>query len=165
LTTSISCQEFGVCKKFWREKIKELVRESGDDFRQNWRENVMAALGQLKKEMESEVGKLDQKAEETAEEIETKKKVLPVDEHGCRAGYELDQKVGKCAQKNCNEITHAHWSYVLDCVCGSSGSIDENPKDPNKECSYTPEYESCPGCVYACVHLDEDCPLEGIGGN
>ena len=59
---------------------------------------------------------------------------------------------------NCNDIPDAHHSYVLDCVCGSSGAMEENPEDPNKECSYPSDYASCPGCVYACVHLDEDCP-------
>jgi hypothetical protein len=34
----------------------------------------------------------------------------------------------------------------------------EDPDDYNKECAYGPDNDSCPGCVYACVKLDEKCP-------
>lgn len=84
--------------------------------------------------------------------------VIPKDEHGCSPGWEWNIKVGDCRQINCNEVPNAHWSYVFDCVCGSSGSINEDPTDPNKECSYPSNYASCPGCVYACVGVNAECP-------
>lgn len=83
---------------------------------------------------------------------------LPKDENGCYSGYEWDIKVGKCKQTNCNGITDAHWSYTVDCVCGSSGSDFENPKDPNKECHLRSDNASCPSCVFACVGLQAECP-------
>jgi hypothetical protein len=83
------------------------------------------------------------------------------EEGDCPNGYTWSPQSGRpCIQEDCNDIPDAHWSYVGDCVCGSSGSMYENPEDPNKECAYPPDYEACPGCVYACVHLDEDCPDE-----
>ena len=77
----------------------------------------------------------------------------------CPPGYEWQRMSGVgCVQINCNDIANAHYSYTGACICGSSGSIAENPKDPNKECYYPRDHKSCPGCIYACVHLDEDCP-------
>ncbi len=77
----------------------------------------------------------------------------------CKPGYEWKPRSGVgCVQKNCNDIKDAHWGYTQNCVCGSSGSIHENPADPNKECYYPSDHKSCPGCVYACVHHDEECP-------
>ncbi len=84
--------------------------------------------------------------------------MMPLDADGCTPGWEWSTKVGKCIQSNCSSVSHAHYSYVLDCVCGSSGSIAEDPNDPNKECSYPANYGSCPGCVYACVGLQDECP-------
>lgn len=78
----------------------------------------------------------------------------------CKPGYKWDRGAIKCAQENCNDIPDAHWSYTSDCVCGTSGSIYEDPNDPNKECYYDADYAACPGCVYACVGLDEPCPDE-----
>lgn len=76
----------------------------------------------------------------------------------CASGYKFDRMSGVgCVQANCNDIKNAHYSYEGHCICGSSGSINENPKDPNKECAYSNENKACPGCVYACVHLDEKC--------
>jgi len=83
---------------------------------------------------------------------------LPKDEHGCYPGYEWDVKVGICKQSNCNSVTDAHWSYTMYCVCGSSGSINENPNDPNKECHLRSDNASCPSCVYACVGVNAECP-------
>jgi hypothetical protein len=34
----------------------------------------------------------------------------------------------------------------------------ENPEDPNQECAYPASFSPCPGCVYACVGLEEECP-------
>ncbi|MFH1587477.1 MAG: hypothetical protein ABID38_06485 [Candidatus Diapherotrites archaeon] len=77
----------------------------------------------------------------------------------CPPGYEFQPNSGVgCVQSNCFSIANAHLSYEGRCVCGSSGSIEENPADPNKEC-YS-QNESCPGCVVACVGLDQSCPGE-----
>ncbi len=79
----------------------------------------------------------------------------------CPSGYEFQPNSGVgCVQSNCFSIANAHLSYTGHCVCGSSGSIAENPADPNKEC-YS-QNESCPGCVVACVGLDQSCPGEQI---
>ena len=77
----------------------------------------------------------------------------------CSPGYEFKPSSGVgCVQIDCNNIADAHYGYVGDCICGSSGSMYENPEDPNKECYRDFDYESCPGCLYACVHFDENCP-------
>lgn len=77
----------------------------------------------------------------------------------CPAGFVFDPRSGVgCKQADCNNVPNGHWSYEGYCVCGSSGSINENPKDPNKECAYPGDYAACPGCLYACVHFDEECP-------
>ena len=85
----------------------------------------------------------------------------------CRPGYKFNRNSGVgCQQENCGSVPGAHYSYEGHCICGSSGSINENPDDPNKACSYRNDHESCPGCVYACVHVDEECPdqnAEGFG--
>jgi len=82
-----------------------------------------------------------------------------LDSGDCKPGYEWEPRSGVgCVQKNCKDIPNAHFGYVKDCVCGSSGNIQENDKDPNKECYYPADHKSCPKCVYACVHHDEECP-------
>lgn len=68
---------------------------------------------------------------------------------------------GRCVQTDCESITHAHYSSVGDCVCGSSGSIHESRDDPNQECMRSREYSACPGCVYKCLYLTQECPNEG----
>jgi len=80
----------------------------------------------------------------------------------CNPGYEFRRKFIRCVQSNCNGdiIPDAHLSYVGDCVCGSSGSMNENPDHNNKECARPHDYPGCPGCVYACVHSSEKCPDE-----
>ena len=84
----------------------------------------------------------------------------------CPPGYEWQRMSGVgCVQSDCNDIPNAHYSYTRSCVCGSSGSIEENSDDPNKECRRSNNYESCPGCVYACVYSNEDCPGEVSGPN
>ncbi len=65
-----------------------------------------------------------------------------------------------CVQTNCAQVQHAHEAYAGACVCGSSGSIRENPNDPNKECSRPSDFAACPNCVYACVHNNQACPHE-----
>ncbi len=77
----------------------------------------------------------------------------------CKNGYNWESRseIG-CVQTNCKKIPNAHYGYVRDCVCGSSGSIKEDPKDPNKECYYDQDYKECPECVYACVGINDECP-------
>ncbi|MFH1236466.1 MAG: hypothetical protein V1685_06055 [Parcubacteria group bacterium] len=77
----------------------------------------------------------------------------------CPNGYEFQPSSGVgCVQINCADVENAHYSYTSRCICGSAGSIYENPEDPNTSCNYPSDYESCPGCTYACVHADEKCP-------
>lgn len=84
---------------------------------------------------------------------------LAISSDDCENGYIWDANSGVgCIQEDCNIIPNAHYSYVQDCVCGSSGSMYEDPLDSNTECYYPFDYESCPGCVYACVGADEECP-------
>ncbi|MBI5037871.1 MAG: hypothetical protein HZC01_04180 [Candidatus Kerfeldbacteria bacterium] len=79
----------------------------------------------------------------------------------CPAGYEFQPSSGVgCVQINCNDVENGHWSYTSACICGSAGSIYEDPTDPNKGCYYDRDYAACPGCLYACVHTDEACPDE-----
>jgi len=79
----------------------------------------------------------------------------------CPAGYEFQRMSGVgCVQKNCGSIPSAHYSYEGYCICGSAGSINENPADPNKRCTLPHGNAACPDCVYACVHNNEDCPGE-----
>lgn len=63
-----------------------------------------------------------------------------------------------CVQTGCGDVEHAHYAYGGGCVCGSSGSINENASDPNTECHRPADYASCPRCVYACVRRGETCP-------
>lgn len=78
----------------------------------------------------------------------------------CKSGYTWESRSGVgCVQTDCKNIPNAHYGYVRDCVCGSSGSIHENPDDPNKACRYPSNHTTCPSCVYACVHADDECPV------
>jgi len=79
----------------------------------------------------------------------------------CNPGYIYKPRTGRgCVQENCNSesIPNAHYSYTGDCICGSAGSINENPDDPNTPCRYDKSFSDCPNCVYACVHAKEECP-------
>lgn len=77
----------------------------------------------------------------------------------CPTGYEFQPSSGVgCVQINCGLVPDAHYSYTSRCICGSAGSVNENPADPNKACYYGNDYSACPGCLFACVHIDEDCP-------
>lgn len=80
------------------------------------------------------------------------------DDQRCPKGYTYNPRSGVgCMQTDCNDIEHAHYSYEGYCVCGSSGSIEEDITDPNKECYYPNDYTSCPGCLYQCIYLNEEC--------
>lgn len=77
----------------------------------------------------------------------------------CANGYEWKPNTGVgCVQSDCNDIADAHWSYTGTCVCGSSGSMYEDSSDPNIECHRDSDFDACPGCVYACVHIGDSCP-------
>lgn len=81
------------------------------------------------------------------------------DSPNCSSGYTYKPSSGVgCIQIGCNDIPDAHYGYTGYCVCGSSGSINENPKDPNTECTLPKEHTACSGCVYACVGTKETCP-------
>lgn len=81
----------------------------------------------------------------------------------CKNGYNFNRNSGVgCQQINCNEIPDAHYSYTGDCICGSAGSINEKPTDPNKSCRYSNDNTACPGCVYACVHVNDPCPNQNL---
>src|SRR3989338_1768236 len=83
----------------------------------------------------------------------------------CGTGYEFQPSSGVgCVQIDCGSYPNAHYSYTSRCLCGSAGSLYENPADPNKSCNYSQEHAACPGCLYACVHNDEDCPAEPGSG-
>ncbi len=83
----------------------------------------------------------------------------------CSAGYEFQRMSGVgCVQKNCALVPNAHYSYEGYCICGSAGSINENPNDPNKRCTLPHDNAACPDCVYACVHNNEDCPSQKPAG-
>lgn len=77
----------------------------------------------------------------------------------CKNGYSYSEYFHRCVQTSCEDgVRYSHYSSTGGCVCGSSGSMFEDENDPNKECYYPSDYESCPGCIYACLHKDEECP-------
>ena len=77
----------------------------------------------------------------------------------CGPGYHWEPQSGVgCVQTNCNDVPGAHLGYTSNCVCGSAGSLWENPEDANTPCMRSSTDPSCPSCVYACVHKDESCP-------
>ena len=77
----------------------------------------------------------------------------------CPLGYRWSPQSGiDCIQINCPSVKDAHWGYTGRCTCGSAGSINENPKDPNTPCTLPNDHTACPGCVYACIHSSEQCP-------
>ncbi|MCB9636886.1 MAG: hypothetical protein H6721_32665 [Sandaracinus sp.] len=86
---------------------------------------------------------------------------LPIhdaDAQGCRAGFQWNRRFGGCVQVDCSSVTHAHYAHGGECVCGSSGSVNERATDPNQECSTPRDDTTCSGCVYACVRNGQSCP-------
>jgi hypothetical protein len=77
----------------------------------------------------------------------------------CPSGYVWSTRSISCIQEDCNEIPDAHYGYTLNCVCGTSGSINEKLTNPNKECSYPSDYSACPVCVYAIKRSRNDSSL------
>lgn len=147
-------------KKRIREQIKQMLEENKQDVRENWKEKIQEVINKSVEEMNKEKESLPTTDQENNEDQNRNQEINDVaDLSDCPPGYEFCRTCGvQCRQKNCNDVTHAHWDYEGHCVCGSSGSIEENPKDPNQECSYGPDNKSCPSCVYACVGLKDKCP-------
>lgn len=149
-----------------RDRVKNILDTNKDNLKNNWRSEIDKVIKEEIKALEEERKNLPQVEKESPESegVTETSEATPTGEGGCAPGYTFCPRCGiTCIQKNCGEIENTHYSYESYCVCGSSGSIAENPKDPNKECNYTNAHKACPGCVYACVHFDEECPLEGIG--
>jgi hypothetical protein len=84
----------------------------------------------------------------------------------CPPGYVWNRMSGPgCIQADCNSIPHAHYSYTMDCICGTDDCIG----DPVcVECYEPVDYTSfdknkcgifCPGLrLYLCVKAGEKCP-------
>jgi hypothetical protein len=148
-----------------RDRIKEILKNNKDSLKNNWRNEINKVIKEVMAELEKTKKNLPQvKDIISPTSVPATSVPIPTGEGGCKSGYKLCPRCGiSCIQANCNEIESGHYSYESYCICGSSGSIAENPKDPNKECYRGADYAACPGCLYACVHFEEDCPLEGIG--
>jgi len=159
-------------KKRIREEIKAMIKSNKEDLRKNWKQKIAQIVDKKMAELKKEVGEYaDQKDEALKKEEEEDYEEVGVSDfclgnakptsEQCDPGYHFERMSGVgCVQTDCKEgkIPNAHPSYTGQCVCGSSGSINENPDDPNKECMYPLDCGPCPGCVYACVGIDEECP-------
>ncbi|MFC1711905.1 hypothetical protein ACFLZ1_04990 [Patescibacteria group bacterium] len=152
-----------------RERIKQILKENKEAFKKDWNKKVNEIIKNMIKNLDEEKDKLPVPSKESSPKPDGGREnegtallddLLDFEDDGCQVGYKMDKKLGKCIQENCHDkaIKHAHWSHTGDCVCGSSGSMEENPEDPNKECAYSKSNRDCPGCVYACIHFNEDCP-------
>lgn len=168
-----------------KDQIKDKLDENKDFLKDNWKQELQTLIQksyEAMKEGSKEVSKQGEKYEEKdkKQEItkeqnelikefedildETSEELKDQDFGDCPNGYRFKRMSGVgCVQINCNEADSAsHYSYTGSCICGSAGSVDEDPDDPNAGCYFPRNYEPCPGCLYACVHADEECPLEGI---
>ena len=174
-------------KEGWKKKIDELLKKQIEEMKKTKEEleekekkvidETVGEIGDKDKTPDDKSDKkvtgeqqnfLDEFEELLFEAQEEEKKSIAegktTSNEKCPTGYAYRPSWGKdCIQVNCPKVTHAHWDSTGGCVCGSSGSMVENPEDPNKECGFSREYTSCPSCIYACVHFEEDCPLDGIG--
>lgn len=146
-----------------RDKIKEIYQNDKNNLKNNWRAEVDNAIKQIKKDLETEKQNLvtPESTPITPEKAESDTNSNQEEnDDRCPSGYEFCSNCGvDCRQKNCNDITYGHWSYTGRCICGSAGSINENPDDPNKGCYYPNTYESCPDCLYQCIHTNQNCPV------
>ena len=147
-----------------RDRIKDILKENKEGLKANWKEEIDEIVRKTKDELVKEKNKLPPADTKKEQKKEVKKEDFfepnPDSADKCGNGYTWDIKIGKCIQENCNSdnILNAHYSYVKDCVCGSSGSMYEDPDDPNKGCRYPTSYKACPGCIYACVGAEDECP-------
>ncbi|MDD5111512.1 MAG: hypothetical protein PHG85_03125 [Candidatus Altiarchaeota archaeon] len=80
----------------------------------------------------------------------------------CAPGYRFDRLSGVgCVQDKCSDVSHAFYNYVGYCVCYACGEVGcSGDKAFSKECRRPRDYESCPGCLYACVSPESKCPGE-----
>ncbi len=144
-----------------KDQIKSMSQAQLNDLRKNWNTKIRELINQQIKDLKSELPATNStaNANASASSAPVDDGPIPVDENGCAPGYAFSPRSGiSCIQTDCSQVEFGHYSYESYCICGSSGSIAENPTDPNKECNYPSNYRSCPGCLYACVHLDEECP-------
>lgn len=165
-----------------RNSIKNNLKKDAEFFKENWSEKINEILKAEVEKLAKETGDLEdarkpfeQMKNNTKEDKNEEKKsdenlsdlddFLELEETTkCPTGYDYKPHYGvDCVQTNCFDIADAHLGSTGHCICGSVGSLGYDPDDANKICKYSTENKSCPGCVYACVHTDEDCPLEGIG--
>jgi len=145
-------------KRRIREQLKQMMKEKQRDLRNNWNERISEIIRTTRDQLSAEMSQ-DEKDELDLAGTVCEQTVEKAEGEQCGAGYDFRPRTGVgCVQTNCNDVPNAHYSYVHYCVCGSSGSINENPNDPNKECHLPPNCGPCPSCVYACVHFDEACP-------
>lgn len=152
-----------------KDEIKNTYKNNKDEFKNNWQQkldeiikNMIKEIEETKKNLEEVDTQKPESSDQPEEDTDSEQTEFIDDPNDkCPSGYAYKPRYGvDCVQINCEEgkIPNAHLSYTGDCVCGSSGSINENPEDPNKECSYGSDNKSCPGCVYACVGLKDECP-------
>ncbi|PLX27900.1 hypothetical protein C0583_01525 [Candidatus Parcubacteria bacterium] len=155
-----------------RDRIREMLEDNKNNFEGNLRDEIQSILAELANNMNEESGDLgeqvnelsdgvkDNEAEEvknpyTDDELVTSLSDIPVDEFGCRPGYEWQRMSGVgCVQSDCRE-TGAHYSYTKACICGL---VDPKPGDKTKSCARPSNYLACPSCVFACVDPDAECP-------
>ncbi len=162
-------------KDNWRELINKKIKDILAEYELNKKEgslegffldykksneNSAAANANESADVKEDTSDLDALLDfEDPEERIAPDPALPKDKDGCYPGYHFERLSGVgCVQTNCGAVAHAHYSSTQQCVCGSSGSIAEDPKDYNKECYNRSDNAACPSCVYACVKLDADCP-------
>jgi len=147
------------------EQIKQIMEQNKNDLKQNWADKIKNIVKQEadKLKNENQLATPETTAENTQTPVDSETADNQPSDDRCPSGYVYRPRSGvECVQISCEkgQIPNAHPSYTGRCVCGSAGSINENPQDPNKACSYPADYKSCPGCVYACVHSDEECPKQ-----
>lgn len=149
-------------KRNIREEIKQMLKDNKEDLQKNWKQKIKDITDRMLNKMKEEKKKIEKGAESSSDEGATICEREPQAKDGnCPSGYKFSPQSGiSCIQANCypDAIPNAHWSYEGYCVCGSSGSIAEKATDPNKECALPSDCGYCPGCVYACVGLNEECP-------
>lgn len=143
-----------------KDRIRMILRENRDALKDNWMAEIDKIIAEEKEKLQKDKESLEN-VSETPQKDDQKEKDYGGGQDGCSPGYERCPRCGvDCRQINCNDVPSGHWDYVGRCNCGSAGSINENPDDPNKGCYYPNDYTSCPGCLYACVHTNEECPAK-----
>lgn len=147
-------------KKGVKEQVNQIVSENKDALQENIQAQVQQAVKNIANKMTEEAEQAGDQIQETGdteeEAKETSRQAPPADANGCRPGYYWsDSSALGCKQSNCSEVPGAQYSGAGHCVCGS---LNENSDDQSKECLRQANYSSCPGCVYACVGVNDECP-------